>query len=87
MDTMSTEEQPEKMYAPLRVLSAEEVATLPRCLYQTGWLKEGETVYPCPRCTFVFNSTSMPPKCANCGLQAIEAPPPRTAPSIMELVE
>ncbi len=60
----------DKLYAPVTKLSDEAVAKVPACLYETGWLKEGEDVYPCPRCDFLFNSLASPPKCANCGLQA-----------------
>lgn len=62
----------DKLYAPVGKLSVEQIAQLPPCLYQVGWLREGEDVYPCPRCSFVFNSPETPPKCRNCGLQAVE---------------
>ncbi len=65
----------DKLYAPVTKLSDEAVAKVPACLYETGWLKEGEDVYPCPRCDFLFNSLASPPKCANCGLQAVEESP------------
>ncbi len=73
----------DKLYAPVRQLSEQDLALLPGCLYQTGWLKPGEPVFPCPRCNFVFCSNLRPPQCASCGLQAIQAlpPPPPSEPA------